>query len=123
MPPPDADTAVIWKDLDSARQQAVRGIMEKYARLHDKADDDVLNLDKSTAADRYAKTGGRVAMDMAHQHEQAHMKIARDEYKELRVKWAELEGELESERRRIHQHAVERGQLEKRQYEENRRAR
>jgi hypothetical protein len=117
-PEPHHGISTIWKSLGGERQQAVRDVMEKFARLHDKADDDVLNLNKSTSADRYAKAGGRVAMGMASQHEEAHRKIAKDEYDRLRTLWAQYEGELESERRMIHEHATQRGMLYQRQHEE-----
>jgi hypothetical protein len=44
-------TYVIWKDLDSARQQAVRGVFESTAKLRANADADILNMNKT--AGRY----------------------------------------------------------------------
>jgi hypothetical protein len=40
---------IVWKDRDSARQEAIRGIFRSTAMLTDKADADVLDLSKSTA--------------------------------------------------------------------------
>jgi hypothetical protein len=118
-PEPHHGISTIWASLDSARKQAVRGVMEKYARLHDDSDSDVLDLNKSQAMGRYGKPGTRTADDADRQHEEAHRKIAKDEYDRLRVLWAQFEGELEQERRMIHDHAIQRGALAKQQYEES----
>jgi hypothetical protein len=115
--------STIWRNLDSARQQAGRAVMEKYARLHDDADSDVLDKNKSQAAGRYAKAGTRTADDMERQHEETHRKIAKSEHDELRVLWAQYEAELESDRRRIHAQVTERGMLAKKHFEDNERAR
>jgi hypothetical protein len=122
-PEPHHGVSVIWKDLDSARWEAVQEVRRQYATLHDKADAEHLDVPKSQAAGRYAKAGSRTADDLERQHEEAHRKIAADEYQKLRTLLAQLEAELEMDRRRIHQQATERGMLAKKQFEENERAR
>jgi hypothetical protein len=122
-PEPHHGASEIWKDLDSARRQAVQEVRHQYALPHDKADAEHLDVLKSQAAGRYAKAGSRTADDIERQHEEAHRKIAADEYQKLRTLLAQLEAELEMDRRRIHQQATERGMLAKEQFEENERAR
>jgi hypothetical protein len=119
-PLPHQPTFEIWKDLDDARRRAILGVFENTAKLRDDADADILNLAKTKSADRYMKPGTRMADDAFDRGVRAHYDISKKEDRELAMQHAAAEGEIESKRRRIHQHAVERGQLAKRQYEENR---
>jgi hypothetical protein len=111
-PEPWQPTYSIWKDLDSAQQTAVRGIWESTARLRDKADADVLDMNKT--AGRYM--GQKATQDDAQsRHERAHLDINKKEHQQLAMMHSKLSGDLESKRRRIHQDAVERAALHQRQ--------
>jgi hypothetical protein len=113
---------VIWKDLNAARQEAMRTVFRSTAVLGDKADAEVLDLAKSTSANRYMQPGARMASDSADRHERAHLDISRKEQQQLDSLANRFEGEIDSERRRTHEQAVARADLEQRQMDENRRA-
>jgi hypothetical protein len=118
-PLPHQPTFEIWRDLDAARQEAVRGVFRSTALLRDDADAE--HLDVSKTAGRYM---GQVATQNAAQsrHERSHYDLSKKEHRDLEGLEIRFKGEIESERRRIHQQAVERGELAKRQYAENLRA-
>jgi hypothetical protein len=63
-------------------------------------------MNKSTAADRYAKGGGRVAMDAASKHEDAHRNLAAAEYKKLEGLRMRFEHDLKRERHQSRRHAA-----------------
>jgi hypothetical protein len=115
-------THVIWKDLDSARQEAMRAVWRSTAALRDKADADVLDLSQSTSGSRYMQPGARMAGDVQSRHERAHLDINKREQQQMDALARRFNDEIAAERRRIHQHAVERASLEQRQMEENRRS-
>jgi hypothetical protein len=113
MPEPhQGHSFVIWKDLNAARQEAMRGVFRSTAMLRDKADADVLDLAKSTSANRYMQAGARMAGDANERHERTHLDISRKEQQQLDSLANRFEGEIDSEHRRIHDHAVERASLE-----------
>jgi hypothetical protein len=63
-----------------------------------------------------------MAGDSNDRHERAHLDLSRKEQQQLDSLANRLEGEIESQRRRTHEQAVERAALEQRQMDENRRA-
>jgi hypothetical protein len=110
-------TFTVWKDLDSARQEAMRGVWRSTAMLRDKADSDVLDLTKSTAGNRYMQAGARMAGDANDRHEKAHLDINKREHQHIDAMASRFQDEIAADRRRIHQHAVDRASLEQRQHE------
>jgi hypothetical protein len=112
---------VIWKDLNAARASAMQSVFASTAALRDRADADVLDLTKSTSGNRYMQAGARMAGEAQSRAERAHLDISRKEQQQLDELASRFEREIDGERRRIHQHAVERASLEQRQMEESRR--
>lgn len=102
----------------------MRGVWRSTAALRDKADAGVLDLSKSTSGSRYMQPGARMAGDAQSRHERAHLdiNINKREQQQMDSLARRFNDEIAAERRHIHQHAVEHGELESKQYEENRRA-
>jgi hypothetical protein len=73
-----------------------------------KAESDILDLNKSQAIGRYGKPGTRTADDVDRKAEEVHLKLARDEYKELEGLRMKIESELELERRKLADQAADR---------------
>jgi hypothetical protein len=107
-------------ELSSAGSDA--GRVRNTAELRDKADADVLDLSQSKSGNRYMQPGARMAGDANGRHEKAHLDISRKEQQQLDSLANRFEGEIESQRRRIHDQAVARADLEQRQMDDNRRA-
>lgn len=91
-PAPTDPAFTVWKDLDTARRQALIGVAEKYARLHDAADTEILDLNKTrgkvqedirdlkTAKRRYGKPGTRYADVMDDKDVEKHFVLYRQEH-------------------------------------------
>jgi hypothetical protein len=101
----------------------MRGVWESAAKLRERADADVLDLSKSASGSRYMQPGARMAGDAQSRHEKAHLDINKREQDQMDHMARGFQSEIDAERRRIHRQATERGELAKRQHEENLRAR
>jgi hypothetical protein len=105
-------TYTIWKDLNDAQRSALRGIFESTAKLRDNADADVLNI--NTKAGRYMSQ--KVTQDDAQSRaERVHLDINKKEDGHLAMQHSKLEAELQRDKRLIHEDAVERAALDRRQ--------
>jgi hypothetical protein len=105
-------TAVIWPDLDGARRQAVHGVYQRYAMLHDNADADQIAQVKK--AGRYMQPGSRMTNDAHDRLEGSHLELCRKEFRELEGLAAKFRGDIEAERRRLAEQARERSDLQAR---------
>jgi hypothetical protein len=120
-PLPHQPTFEVWRDLNDARKQAVRGVFASTALLRDKADAEVLDLSKTKGASRYMSAGTAVAADAKGKHEQRHLDISRSEHQELAGLDGTFRSEMAAERRKYEDQARERHEMASRHAAENRR--
>jgi hypothetical protein len=107
--------ATIWHNLNSARQNAVRGVMRQFAELHN--DKDAQHLDVTKQAGRYM--GSQATQDDAQSRaERDHFDIAKREFDEMHRLFVRFTSEIESEKRQIADHAAQRGRLAAQQHDE-----
>jgi hypothetical protein len=110
---------ITWKNLNAARQEAMKGVFRSTAQLRDNADSEHLDLTKSQAGNRYMQPGARMAGDASDRAERAHLDISRREQRELDALASKFASELDADRRKFEQQARERADLQARHASEN----
>jgi hypothetical protein len=112
----------VWRSLDGARQQAMVGVIEKFARLHDDADAEVLDLNRSgmqredirnarTIKSRYGAAGTKIGADLSKQLEDKHFRLFEAEHAELGSMARRYGREIEAERDRFARQNQERREM------------
>jgi hypothetical protein len=116
-PLPHQPTAELWRNLDDARRNAIRGVLRQYAQLHNDAD--AQHLDVTRKAQRYM--GSQATQDGAQSRaERAHYDIAKREHDALAGLEAQFRREDEVERHRLMDQAAEVRELAAKHASENR---